>query len=88
MFLQMTDETGRVIAQGSGEQFMKALSGEAPARKLTPMRPMNIKNGFAPIPLAKSHMTASDEADRLIRAAQQKFGRFQVLRRLEEAGIV
>lgn len=84
----MIDESGRVIAQGPGEQLLKSLSGRAPVRKLTPMRPMNIEGGFAPIPLLKAHSTQAEQVDAVIAEAQRKYGRHQVLRRLTELGLV
>lgn len=84
----MTDEGGRVIAQGSGEHFLKSLSSASPVRNLTPMRVLNIEGGHSPIPLLKAHSTQAEQVDAVIAEAQRKYGRFQVLRRLEELGLV
>lgn len=89
MYLLMVDEDGRTLGRGSGEAFIKSLNGATqPKRSLTPMRPMNIESGFAPIPLLKAHSTQAEQIDAVIAEAQRKYGRHQTLRRLEELGLV
>lgn len=88
MNIVMTDESGRVIAHGSGEALIKSLnSAGRPKRTLTPMRELNVEGGYAPIPMLKAHSTQAEQIDAVIAEAQRKYGRFQVLRRLEELGL-
>jgi hypothetical protein len=87
VLIEMTDEAGRLLASGEGQQFLKSLVGGIAPRELTPMREMGIPAGFEQIPMLKANMTPAEEADRVIALAQQRFGRCQVLRRLEELGL-
>lgn len=90
-FLEMIDEDGRRIASGAGPAFLEALHAADGRPVVTPMTSYSASgstvHGHRPAPLLKSCVSPEAAADSVIAAAQSRFGRAAVLRRLDELGV-
>lgn len=92
MHLFMVDEQGRAVASGSGPAFLKSLHESDGRPLVSPMvsyaESGSTVHGHTPAPLLKSRRSPADEVEAVIADAQARFGRAQVLNRLDELGLI